>query len=92
MHILQFSTLIMAENGDESSLARQLASLVSLNVPSSFGALPTFSKKPTDLEVSLIDIDSESFRIRYNKLEQNKSHNSLLSTYKSPCETFHNKK
>jgi hypothetical protein len=60
----------MAENAGESSLARQLTSLVSLKVPSSFGVFPTFSKKPTDLEVSLIDIDSEFFRVHDNKLEQ----------------------
>ncbi|KAL4819574.1 hypothetical protein BDW67DRAFT_181910 [Aspergillus spinulosporus] len=50
----------MAENRDETSLARQLTSLVSIKVPSPFGALSTFSKKPTDFEVSLIDIDTST--------------------------------
>ncbi|KAL4867881.1 hypothetical protein BDV12DRAFT_197743 [Aspergillus spectabilis] len=43
---------------DETRLARQRTSLVSLKVPSPFEGLPTFSKTPTDLEISLIDINT----------------------------------
>ncbi|KAL4736594.1 hypothetical protein BDV11DRAFT_172731 [Aspergillus similis] len=50
----------MAEDRDETSLARERTSLVSLKVPSSLGGLPTFSKKPTGLEISLIDIDTST--------------------------------
>ena len=60
----------MAENRDETNLARQLTNLVSLKVPTSNGGRSIFSKGPENFQVSLIDLDSESFVSYIRKLEQ----------------------
>ncbi|CBF86709.1 predicted protein [Aspergillus nidulans FGSC A4] len=48
----------MAENRDETNLARQLTNLVSLKVPTSNGGRSIFSKGPENFQVSLIDLDT----------------------------------
>ncbi|KAL4754382.1 hypothetical protein BDW72DRAFT_190244 [Aspergillus terricola var. indicus] len=50
----------LIEDRDETELARQLTSLVSLKVPPPFKGPSAFSRRPTDLEISLIDIDTST--------------------------------